>query len=102
MESALFDPVRVARTGRVLGIMSDARYRFERGVDPEFVVPGLELATKMILRFCGGEPSEVVVAGGIPDWQRMIAFDPGFVRTPGGLQVAANDSRAIPEPLGLT
>src|SRR5262249_25545661 len=52
IESALFDPISIARTGRTLGIASDARYRFERGVDPEFVLPGLELATKMILQFC--------------------------------------------------
>jgi phenylalanyl-tRNA synthetase beta chain len=101
IESALFDPVRVARTGRVLGIMSEARYRFERGVDPEFVVPGLELATKMILRFCGGEPSEVVVAGRVPEWRRTIEFDPGAVKKIGGLDVAASESRAILEHLGF-
>ena len=57
IESAWFDPVRTAQTGRKLGILSDARYRFERGVDPEFVVPGLELATQWILELCGGEAS---------------------------------------------
>ena len=72
IESAMFDPVRTARTGRTLGIVSDARYRFERGVDPEFVVPGLELATKLILEFCGGEASEIVVAGKTTDWKRTI------------------------------
>ena len=56
-----------------LGIVSDARYRFERGVDPEFVIPGLELATRLILEFCGGEPSDIVVAGGAA---RMAAQDP--------------------------
>jgi phenylalanyl-tRNA synthetase beta chain len=80
LEVRAFDPVRIARTGRTLGIMSDARYRFERGVDPEFVVPGLELATKMILKFCGGEPSDVVVAGGPPQWKRTIAFSPAEVK----------------------
>ncbi len=57
IESALFDPINIAQTGRKLGIISDARYRFERGVDPAFVLPGLELATRMILELCGGEPS---------------------------------------------
>ena len=59
IESAYFDPVRTARTGRELGINSDARYRFERGVDPEYVVPGLDLATKLVLDLCGGEASDV-------------------------------------------
>jgi phenylalanyl-tRNA synthetase beta chain len=101
IESALFDPLHVARTGRVLSIMSDARYRFERGVDPEFVVPGLELATRMILNFCGGEPGEVVVAGRVPDWRRTIEFDPRSVKKIGGLEVAASESRAILERLGF-
>ena len=58
IECAYFDPMRTARTGRKLGIQSDARYRFERGVDPAFVVPGLELATRMILELCGGEAEQ--------------------------------------------
>ena len=57
IESAYFNPLRTAKTGRALGIDSDARYRFERGVDPAFVEPGLDLATKMILELYGGEPS---------------------------------------------
>ncbi|TJW68548.1 MAG: phenylalanine--tRNA ligase subunit beta, partial [Mesorhizobium sp.] len=63
IESALWDPITTARTGRTLGIISDARYRFERGVDPEFMVPGVELATKLVLDFCGGTPTEIEVAG---------------------------------------
>ena len=59
IESAWFDPIRTAQTGRDTGIISDAQYRFARGVDPGFVVPGLELATRLILELCGGEPSEV-------------------------------------------
>src|SRR5690348_3286481 len=101
VESALFDPIRIARTGRILGILSDARYRFERGVDPEFAVPGLELATKMIMRFCGGEPSEVVVAGHPPEWRRQIDFDPAFVKKLAGLDIATQESRAILERLGF-
>src|SRR5206468_3928932 len=87
IESAYFDPTRIAQTGRKLGIVSDARYRFERGVDPEFVVPGLELATKLILEFCGGEPSEIVVAGHVPEWKRSIAFTPAAVTRLAGVDV---------------
>lgn len=101
IESALFDPVRVARTGRLLGILSDARYRFERGVDPEFVVAGLELATKMILNFCGGEPSEVVIAGRPPEWRRTIELDPTLVQKIAGVSVPAAESKAILTRLGF-
>src|SRR5258707_3334735 len=62
IESALWEPLNIAQTGRKLGINSDARYRFERGVDPAFMVPGLELATRTVLDLCGGEPSEITVA----------------------------------------
>jgi phenylalanyl-tRNA synthetase beta chain len=101
VESALFDPIRIARAGRILGILSDARYRFERGVDPEFVLPGLELATKMILSFCGGEPGEVVVAGAPPDWKREIAFDIGRVTSLGGIEVAKDEIVRILTSLGF-
>ncbi|MER9502708.1 phenylalanine--tRNA ligase subunit beta, partial [Mesorhizobium sp. M0587] len=63
IESALWDPIATARTGRTLGIITDARYRFERGVDPEFMVPGVELATRLVLDFCGGTPTEIEVGG---------------------------------------
>ncbi len=66
IESALWEPINIAQTGRKLGINSDARYRFERGVDPNFMVPGLELATQMVLDLCGGTPSENIVVGGEP------------------------------------
>jgi phenylalanyl-tRNA synthetase beta chain len=102
LESALFDPVRIARTGRKLGILSDARYRFERGVDPEFVVPGLELATKMILKFCGGEPSDVVIAGGPPQWKRTIAFSPAEVKRLAGLDVSREEIARILGGLGFS
>jgi phenylalanyl-tRNA synthetase beta chain len=102
VESAFFDPVRTARTGRTLGIVSDARYRFERGVDPEFVVPGLELATRLILEFCGGEPSDIVVAGAPPAWQRVIAFSPTEVRRLSGLDLKADEVAAILTRLGFT
>jgi phenylalanyl-tRNA synthetase beta chain len=70
VEAALFDPIRTAATGRRLEIISDARYRFERGLDPAFVGPGLEIATRLILELCGGEASEIVIAGAVPDWHR--------------------------------
>ena len=63
IESALWDPPNIAQTGRKLGIVTDARYRFERGVDPDFCVPGAELATHLVIDFCGGEPSRLIVAG---------------------------------------
>ncbi len=102
IESALFDPARTAATGRKLGIMSDARYRFERGVDPEFVQPGLELATKLIIEFCGGEPSEIAVAGKVPPWQRHIAFSLDHMRRLAGLALSRNEIAGILVRLGFT
>ena len=74
VESALWEPINIAQTGRKLGLNSDARFRFERGIDPAFTLAGLELATKLILDLCGGEASEVVLAGAIPDTTRVIEF----------------------------
>ena len=102
IESALFDPLRTAKSGRRLGIESDARYRFERGVDPESVVPGIELATKLVLECCGGEPSEVIIAGAPPSWRREVEFRPRRVARLGGLNVAPEDCRRILESLGFT
>ena len=102
IESAYFDPIRTARTGRRLGIISDARYRFERGVDPEFVLPGLELATQLILEWCGGEASENVVAGHVPEWRRTIGFDPRYVAHLGGLDVPKSETVSILKRLGFT
>ncbi|MDB5436435.1 MAG: pheT [Phenylobacterium sp.] len=87
VESAYFDPIRTAQTGRSLGITSDAQYRFARGVDTGFVVPGLEMATRLILDICGGEPSEVRVAGQIPAPPAAIAFDRAYVKKLAGLNV---------------
>jgi phenylalanyl-tRNA synthetase beta chain len=102
IEAALFDPVRTAATGRRLDIVSDARYRFERGVDPDFVGPGLEIATRLILELCGGEPSEIVVAGAAPDWRRSYLLRPERMASLGGLHVPPGDSRAILQALGCT
>jgi phenylalanyl-tRNA synthetase beta chain len=101
IESAWFDPVRVARAGRKLGIISDARYRFERGVDPEFVLPGLELCTQLILEWCGGEASDVVIAGALPPPHTPIEFDPGLVESLGGIQVAKDEIITILQNLGF-
>ncbi|MBW8708196.1 MAG: phenylalanine--tRNA ligase subunit beta [Alphaproteobacteria bacterium] len=87
LESAWFDPARIARAGRKLSIVSDARYRFERGVDPQFVLPGLELCTRLILEWCGGEASDVVIAGALPPAHKPIAFDPALVQSFGGIVV---------------
>jgi len=87
LESAWFDPIRTAQTGRTTGITSDAQYRFARGVDPESLVPGIELATKLILEICGGEPSEVRVAGHAPAPPATIAFDRSYVKKLSGLDV---------------
>ena len=81
IESAWFDPARIARAGRKQGIISDARYRFERGVDPQFVLPGLELCTQLILEWCGGEASDVVIAGALPPPHKHIDFDPALVES---------------------
>lgn len=102
LEAALFDPVRTAFTGRDHGINTDARYRFERGVDPVFVACGIELATKMILDLCGGTPSHVFQAGDIPVWDRTVSFRPERVKTLGGVDLPAEDSVKILENLGFT
>jgi phenylalanyl-tRNA synthetase beta chain len=87
VESAWFDPIRTAQTGRDTGITSDAQYRFARGVDPESVVPGLELATRLILELCGGEASEIRVAGQPPAPPQPIVFDRAYVRKLSGLDL---------------
>jgi phenylalanyl-tRNA synthetase beta chain len=101
LECALFDPVRTAATGRKLLIESDARYRFERGVDPASVIPGIEAATAMILDFCGGEASEIVIAGGEPDWRREVIFEPARVHHLGGVDLPEDETRRILERLGF-
>ncbi len=101
VESAYFDPRRTAETGRKLNIISDARYRFERGVDPAFLVGGMEIASRLILDLCGGEASELVVAGAEPGWRREIAFRPGRVKTLGGMDATADDAIRILGDLGF-
>jgi phenylalanyl-tRNA synthetase beta chain len=101
IESALWDPLNVAQTGRRLGINSDARYRFERGVDPAFMLPGLELATQMVMEFCGGTPSEIVVAGDPTPKEAVIDFPLTELPRLTGLKLPLNDIRRILEKLGF-
>ncbi len=101
IESAYFDPKRTAETGRKLGIQSDARYRFERGVDPHFVVPGLELATELVLDLCGGEPSKIVVAGKPPKPNRPFKFDLSRVKRLSGLDLPHRDIKHLLAALGI-
>ncbi|MEL7215792.1 MAG: phenylalanine--tRNA ligase subunit beta, partial [Pseudomonadota bacterium] len=102
VEAAYFDTVRTAYTGRAMKINSDARYRFERGIDPAFTPEGMELATRMILDLCGGEPSEVVVAGAIPDTSRSYRFDPARCSSLVGMDIAEVDQKRILTDLGFT
>ncbi len=102
IECALFDPVRVALTGRRHGIISDARQRFERGVDPAFLPAALEAATRLILELCGGEASEVVGAGAEPAWQRSATLRFERLQTFGGANVPPGDATDILERLGFT
>ena len=87
LETAYFDPVRTATTGRKLNLQSDARYRFERGVDPSFLHDATEIATRLILELCGGEASHVVTAGEEPDWRREIILRKGRVEGLTGVKV---------------
>jgi phenylalanyl-tRNA synthetase beta chain len=100
IEAALFDPVRTAATGRKLNIASDARYRFERGLDPAFVKDGLEIATRFVLELCGGEASKIVTAGAVPDWRRRYVLRADRTATLGGLHVPRDASTAILTALG--
>jgi len=101
IESALWVPDNIAETGRKLGVQSDARYRFERGVDPAFAVPGLELATRMVLDLCGGETSEAILAGKVRDEKRIVEFDPGHVKRLGGLTLSDAEIKRILTSLGF-
>jgi len=101
IESALWDPLNIAQTGRKLGINSDARYRFERGVDPNFMVPGLELATQMVLELCGGTPSEITVAGKAEAPEKVIDFPTGELKRLAGLDLEFTEMRRVLQKLGF-
>jgi phenylalanyl-tRNA synthetase beta chain len=101
IESALWSPLNIAQTGRKLGINSDARYRFERGVDPSFMLPGLELATQMVLDLCGGTPSEITLAGSAHAEDRVVTFPVTEVKRLSGLDVPLVEMKRVLGHLGF-
>ena len=101
IESALWDPLNIAQSGRRLGISTDARYRFERGVDPAFCIPGAELATQMVIELCGGEPSALHVAGTPPKGAKLVAFPYSEVARLTGLDIPRAEGEAILAKLGF-
>ena len=101
VECALFEPVRVALSGRRHGIASEARQRFERGIDPALPMAALQAATGMIVELCGGEASEVVSAGAEPDWRRQAALRFGRLAELGGLAVPSDEAVQALERLGF-
>ncbi|WP_309611875.1 phenylalanine--tRNA ligase subunit beta [Sphingomonas sp.] len=102
IECAFFDPSHIARTGQSLTLTSDARQRFERGVDPAFLDEGLAIATRMVIEHCGGTASPVTRSGAPPLGERRVAFDPALTLAIGGINVAEAEQRAILERLGFT
>ena len=101
LEVALFDPLRTSATGRRLEIESDARYRFERGVDPGMVLPGAEYATKLILEICGGEASALIVAGSPQVPPRVVSYRPARLASLAGLDLPEAEQRRILDALGF-
>ena len=101
VEAAFWDPITIAATGRALKLNSDARYRFERGVDPAFTLPGLELATRMILDLCGGEASDVVQDGAAPDVSRAYRLDPARLISLVGMDIPEAEQRRTLTALGF-
>ncbi len=102
LEAAYFDPISIAATGRKLQINSDARYRFERGVDPSFTLSGSHIATKMILDLCGGEASNIIISGSVPSFEKKIIFDPKKVNQLIGIEVSKARQLEILKSLGFS
>lgn len=105
LEMAYFDPASIARTGRSLGAISDARYRFERGIDPAFTRPALEIATHLITKLCGDENtqvSEIAEAGSPPETERRYSYDPALMPNLIGVDVPADEQVACLQSLGFT
>ncbi|WP_373487886.1 phenylalanine--tRNA ligase subunit beta, partial [Blastomonas sp.] len=102
IECAYFEPDHIARTGQKLMLTSDARQRFERGVDPAFLDEGLAIATAYVTNLCGGTASDVTRAGTPPVVERMVAYDPAYCAALGGIDVAVDAQQAILERLGFT
>ena len=101
VESAYWDPVQTALTGRALKINSDARYRFERGIDPAFTVQGLDHAVQMIVDHAGGQASELVIAGAVPVLDRAYKLDTDRVQSLVGMDIAPETQRKTLESLGF-
>ncbi len=101
IESAYFDPLTIRKTAKRLGINSDAKYRFERGVDTGFVTGGLEMATRLIVDICGGEPSEIEIAGTVPPPPQAVTFDVRDVTRLTGLTLANDTIETILQNLGF-
>ncbi len=101
LEVAYFDPASIARTGQALSLASDARGRFERGVDPAFLDTGMDLLTTLILDICGGEASNVIRAGEPPVVRKSIAYDPTLAERLGGVDVANAEQKRILGALGF-
>src|SRR6185436_434526 len=101
IECAYFDPLRTAATGRKTGIVSDARYRFERGVDPAFILPGLDLATAMMLEAAGGTPSKRRIAGAPPETKTVIGFQPSLIAKLAGIKLEEKQIRGTLQALGF-
>ena len=102
LEVAYFTPERIARTGQALSLTSDARSRFERGVDPAFLDDALAILTGLILDICGGEPSAAVRAGEPPVEKRVITFDFARTKALGGIDVSEARQKELLESLGFT
>lgn len=102
LECAYFDPLTIARTGRALGVNSDARYRFERGIDPAFTVDAVELATQMILDLCGGDAGSVVQSGTAPTCTKTFAYKTDMFQKLMGYDVPASEQKQILESLGFS
>lgn len=101
IESALWEEDDIAATGRKLGVNTDARYRFERGVDPDYMMPGLEYATRLVLDLCGGEPSETTQAGRVPDSSNIIDFPYSEIRRLSGVEVSQAEANLTLKSLGF-
>ena len=101
IESAYFDPVRTAMTGRRTGIHSDARYRFERGIDPQSEELGIDLATALILDICGGDPSRTLIAGKMPDPKHVVHFDTDEVERLTGVKLQDSEIKKVLKQLGF-
>ncbi|MBN9668784.1 phenylalanine--tRNA ligase subunit beta [Roseibium aggregatum] len=101
IESALWDEDAIAATGRKLGVNTDARYRFERGVDPDYMMPGLEYATRMVLDLTGGEPSEAIQAGSVPDHSNIVDFPYSEIKRLSGVDVTTAEANVTLKALGF-